>query len=732
MRDLYWKDILNRSNCGYAIQKLIRGKKNNPVDIKFLELNDNFYAFTNTIPSKIDGKRVSKIVYDDIEWLKDYVDIILNNTEDEIEKYFNVGSKVYRFNTFFLRRDLFVTMIYNISISESKMIESEQKYKMIADNVSDNIWIIDLDYNYTYISPSVTKILGYQVEDLIGENISKITTTSSFKLMIDVINRELEIERTRFKFNDQSGVYELDQIASNGRIVNMEQTIRFLRDKNNRVVGILGVSRDITERKRFEKEFQESVRSKTVLLSNLPGMAYRCKYDRRWTMMFVSEGCYTLTGYKPENLINNKDLSFDDIIDPEYREHLWDVWKIAIDKKSSIKEEYPIITADGKRKWVLEQGQPIFNEIGEVEALEGLVIDINDQKIKEEEIRYLSYHDGLTGLYNRIYFENQKIALNDETFLPLSIIIGDINGLKLINDAFGHAEGDKLIVETAKSIIECCREHDVISRTGGDEFTILLPNTDAETAYEMLKKIKSHCEKNTSVYKLNISLGFATKEYLGDEFSDVQKLAEDFMYKRKLLERNSIHNAIIASITTTLYEKSQETEAHAERMKELSILLGTKLDLLQVELDELSLLATLHDIGKVSVDSKILSKPGKLTPDEWIEIKKHPEVGYRIAKSSPELSSIADFILCHHERWDGNGYPQGLKGEDIPLLSRIIAIVDSFDAMTQDRPYRTKMTKEQALEEIRRNAGTQFDPLLAQLFIELMTDDDLVSFHFSD
>jgi len=147
------------------------------------------------------------------------------------------------------------------------------------------------------------------------------------------------------------------------------------------------------------------------------------------------------------------------------------------------------------------------------------------------------------------------------------------------------------------------------------------------------------------------------------------------------------------------------------------------MELSENELNSLELLAALHDIGKVTIDEKILNKPGKLTPEEWIEIKKHPDAGYRIAMASPKLMPIADLILCHHERWDGTGYPQGLKGEEIPLLSRMISVIDAYDVMTEYRSYRRPISKTAALEEIKRCAGTQFDPQIAQTFIELMMEN---------
>ncbi|NLD26398.1 MAG: HD-GYP domain-containing protein, partial [Acholeplasmataceae bacterium] len=289
-------------------------------------------------------------------------------------------------------------------------------------------------------------------------------------------------------------------------------------------------------------------------------------------------------------------------------------------------------------------------------------------------------------------------------------------------------EGDRIIQRTAQLLSESLSGNEVLARTGGDEFSILLPSTSGAVAHETMLKIQNYINeynKKLAVdnYKINLALGYGTKENDDVEFSSVFKVAEDHMYKRKMLERNSSHSSIISSITATMIAKSQETEEHAERIKKLAQMVGKKIKLTQEQIDDLALLATLHDIGKVGIDEKILNKPGRLTEEEWVEMKKHPEIGYRIAMASPELMSIAEYILCHHERWDGTGYPRGLKGQQIPLLSRIIAITDAYDAMISDRPYRKAMTKVEAISEIRANAGTQFDPDCANFFVNLMLHD---------
>ena len=171
----------------------------------------------------------------------------------------------------------------------------------------------------------------------------------------------------------------------------------------------------------------------------------------------------------------------------------------------------------------------------------------------------------------------------------------------------------------------------------------------------------------------------------------------------------------------TLYARSNETEEHGRRLAQLTKMIGEQIGLGQSALDDLELLSMLHDIGKVGIDDRILKKPGQLTSDEWVQMKKHSEIGYRIAMATPELQHIAGLILRHHERWDGSGYPGGLKGLDIPLASRILSIADAFDAMTENRVYREALSKESAIIELQAYAGEQFDPELTEVFVNLMS-----------
>ena len=412
-----------------------------------------------------------------------------------------------------------------------------------------------------------------------------------------------------------------------------------------------------------------------------------------------------------------------ELFDKERAESFIAVDKEIIELGKPIKTEDLSKYPDGTEVYLETIKTSYFDKQGKLLGLIGVSRDVTERKKKEKEIIYLTYHDALTGLYNRTFFDEKVMQQDVQQQLPLSVIMGDINGLKLINDAFGHSEGDKLLSEVAKILVSCARPEDVVARIGGDEFCILLPHTDIKIAQAIVESIKNACEQyvnrtDREAYYTSISLGYATKCYSEESFDKVMKSAEEFMYRRKLLEYQSIRSSIMSSIKTTMYEKSHETEEHTERLADLSKKLGLILGLSDKEMVELELLSMLHDIGKIGVDDSILTKFDTLTDAEWREMKKHPEIGYRIAMAAPELKHIAEYILCHHERWDGKGYPQGLTGEEIPVLSRIIAVVDSYDAMTHDRAYRKAISAEDAKTEILNNAGTQFDPKIAKVFVD--------------
>ncbi len=344
--------------------------------------------------------------------------------------------------------------------------------------------------------------------------------------------------------------------------------------------------------------------------------------------------------------------------------------------------------------------------------------DITEQKQALKEIEYLSFHDGLTGLYNRRYFDEELQRLDVPRNLPLTLMMLDINGLKLTNDAFGHQAGDELLARVAVVLQEVCRADDIIARTGGDEFVILLPHLDEEKALPLAKRIlQSVASQKVRDLPVSVSCGWTTKSNAQESMTDVFKTAEDHMYRQKISDRNSYRHQSIDLIMKTLYAKTPREQRHSQRVSQLCRDIGSAMG---VEIHELATAGMLHDIGKIAINESILNKVSPLTASEWLEIKRHPEAGYSILSSATDYGPLAESVLAHHERWDGTGYPHGLIGEAIPLASRIIALADAYDAMTSDRPYRSGMRHEDAMAEIRRCSGSQFDPIISDVFCAMM------------
>ncbi len=355
--------------------------------------------------------------------------------------------------------------------------------------------------------------------------------------------------------------------------------------------------------------------------------------------------------------------------------------------------------------------------------------ELRESMVREQHRRYrqqldfLSLHDQMTGLYNRIYFENELKRLEGGREYPVIIISADLDGLKLINDSMGQEEGDNVIRICADLLKIPLRKGDVLARVGGDEFSAILTRADDRAGGDVLERIQheiSRYNMENEHLPISISLGYAVSHGPEKPLDNVAREANNMMRMDKQNREASARSQVVKSLLAALSERDFISGGHAERLQELCEIMGQRVGLDQQRISALSLIAQVHDLGKVGIPDHILFKAGSLTKEEWEIMRLHPEKGYRIAQASSELKSVADLILLHHEKWDGSGYPMGLKETKIPLECRILSIVDAYDAMTNDRPYRKAKTKEEALSELKRVSGTQFDPALIDCFVEII------------
>ncbi len=603
-----------------------------------------------------------------------------------------------------------------------------QLYQSIIDNSPDIIIRFNTDLQITYCNKALEKALGMPSDsflgrtflegrDLIPSQMSREQFTSRHRILQDCLEKKEEIyyeEHVHFPTGDK---YLITRI-----IPELDQSGR-------EVISLLAVSRDLTSYKKTEATLQESEeRYRSIIkVSNTGVWEFHGKAGYLWCSPEYFEMLGRNVEDYPMDGSPNLKENWIDLMHPEDRERASKTFAdyLAAGSPGMYENTFRLSHRDGHWVWIWSRGQTIRKPDGELTDITvGTHIDYSEAKKTEDELRYLSHHDNLTGIYNRYYFE--QLIKNPEVkkALPIRIIMADLNGLKLINDTYGCDYGDKVLKTAASIIKQSCRAEDTVARWGGDEFVILMPRASNKDANKVCKTISSMCaEKLLEDVPISISAAIAGKVKEGGNLFDTLREAENSLARQKLTESRSAKSSVLQTLFNTLAAKSFETETHTKRMQSVAMRIGRRLNLTDSELSHLELLITLHDIGKINIAEEILTKRGPLTEKEWGEIKKHPEIGFRIARATDDFSHVAEDILSHHERWDGQGYPQGLKEDETSLPARITAIADAYEVMSNGRPYKKVMTRDEIKAEFERCAGKQFDPDLADLFIKILDEE---------
>ena len=640
--------------------------------------------------------------------------MLKNGTMENFEYKLEIANKEQYFELRMVKKNEkeVLAISRNITVERQNKLElkmSEEKYKNLVDEMQQGLAIYEaivnekeevIDYRFLDANESHEKITRLKNKDIFGETISKIFPD----IEKDVIEKFGHVVKT-----GEPICYE-NYLQETGK----HYEVIAYRPKKLQLAVIVN---DITQRKQAE----EALRASEYNFRNIfEGSSDAIFLDQDNKVIDCNQAMIELLGYDSKECILGKSIGeFSPEKQPDgelSKEKAFQIYKRTM-KNGKCKFEWWYKTIDGRllpvevmMTTILHNGKKVFHSIWR---------DISERKQMENKLEYLSYHDQLTGLYNRRFFEEQLKLLDEKKNFPLTIVMADVNGLKLVNDSFGHAIGDELLKKVVEVIIKGCRTEDIVARLGGDEFVILLPKTDIYEAEQIVKRIKALASKEkVGSVDISISFGYETKNNKEEKIQDILKKAEDHMYKKKLFESPSMRGKTINAIITTLHEKNKREEQHSHRVSKLCESMGIAIGLSEYEVKELKNVGLLHDIGKIAIEENILNKQGKLTDEEWEEIKRHPEIGYRILSTVNDMSEMAEYVLTHHEKWNGMGYPKGLKGEEIPLQSRIITIADAYDAMISERSYRSALAEEVAIEELKINAGIQFDPELIKVFLE--------------
>lgn len=388
--------------------------------------------------------------------------------------------------------------------------------------------------------------------------------------------------------------------------------------------------------------------------------------------------------------------------------------------------DHATLTAkDGSRHLLEDSAAPILNDKGESDGVVLVFRDVTDKQTQKRKIEYLSFHDELTGLYNRRFFEEELRRIDVERNHPISIMMADVNGLKLANDVFGHACGDDLLKIVAGAFQSSCRADDIIARWGGDEFVFLMPRTGKDEANKIADRLMKDVSKHEiKSIRCSVSIGLDSKEQTGEDIADILSNAERAMYSHKTLESDIVKEAEISAIIDILHNTRPREKTHSQNVSELCERFGAVLGLSRVKQRVLKDAGYMHDIGKIVMPAELLEPSRQYTEDEIAEIKKHPVAGYRILNTFAQTLNLANLVLYHHENWDGSGYPKGLKKEEIPQLARVISIVECYERVIHESGLQGPEAKQRAVELIKDQAGKRFDPDLTGLFIRMIESDD--------
>jgi diguanylate cyclase (GGDEF)-like protein/PAS domain S-box-containing protein len=665
------------------------------------------------------------------------------------------------------------------------LVESERRYRLLAENASDIIWTMDMNLRFTYESPSVTRIRGYTPEEAMAQTIEETLTPASLEVARKALaeelapgNMDLDLSRSR--------TLELEHTCKDGSTVWLEVTTTFLRGEDGRPVGLLGASRDISERKGAEKALEESEGRYRLLAENVSDVIFTTDLGMRYT--YVSPSVTRMRGYSVDEVMAG---TLADSLAPHSLEEARRVMAEQLARERAGERDLPLSRTvevelnhkDGHTIWSEVTATFLRDADGNPIGLLGVSRDITERKRAEEERERLhgelearAITDSLTGLYNHAYFYQRlahEIERSGRYGHRFALVMMDVDAFKHYNDSRGHQAGDEALRLVGECIRSAMRRSDLAFRYGGDEFVAILLNADVPRAQAVVRRVNRRIAArlkevgDSAGAWLGVSGGIACFPEDARTVDELVGMADGAMYDAKRLAwargvmgrggavqsvawpvetlretQTKMLSGAASSLAAALGDLTapqalSETDlrtlaalgaaaeirdpyilGHQERTSHLAANVAKKMGLSPERVRNISTAGLLHDLGKVSVGEDILNKRGKLSEAEFTKMREHPSLGATMIVSGAEaLRPLAPIVRHHHERVDGNGYPDGLARENIPLEARILSVADAFDAMTHERAYRKALSTEEALGEIQRGVGTRFDHAVVEAFL---------------
>ncbi|MGI4790834.1 MAG: diguanylate cyclase domain-containing protein [Janthinobacterium lividum] len=622
--------------------------------------------------------------------------------------------------------------------SEQRLAASERRYKSLFDHNPHTVFSIDLEARFLSINAACEALSGYVPAEIVGV---------TFQVL--VLPEEFERVYKQFVLVSQgrSVAFETMIVHKLGHIVPIAVTgIPIMIDGT--VSGVYAIAEDITERRQAAIALHESEQHLRIALEG-NGLESFLLDVATGEFLVLSDTCRAHFALPPGAEVSR--TNFLALLHPDDRDRVQDIFLRAIESGNGYEAEYRILWPDRSLHWLSARGRLVGNGADAPTRMVGVTQDITERKQQEaqqeqalQEAREQADHDPLTNLLNHRAFQKK---LEDETAraqregTSLAVVMLDLDGFKFFNDVYGHLVGDDMLRQLAKRLQAISRSYDTVARFGGDEFALLLPGSGQTTPAEIEARLRTEMgtlrfrpEGEAMVIPITVSVGVAFVSALSLDCHEALRQADERLLRSKTGgEAETEADAVRASaqghiagfpmldaLVTAVDNKDRYTRKHSEDVMAYSLMIAQELKLDEVMQHTIAVAALLHDVGKVGVPDAVLRKPGKLTAAEFEAVKQHPEMGAILVNAVPGLEGTLDAVRHHHERWDGGGYPSGLKGSQTPLIARLMAVADAFSAMTTDRPYRQGMERETALSILGEGAGTQWDPECVEAFLKAL------------